>query len=78
MKMHVKEREIIVGAAALATVVALPRIGIAIPALGPVSRPLVTILIGFALAGVFDGGGTVGDVVEGIGFGLIARGAMGI
>lgn len=74
--MRVKEREVIVGAAALVTVVALPRIGIAVPSIGPLSSPVVLILAGFLLAGVVDGGGTGGDIIEGVGYGLIARGAM--
>lgn len=76
MKFRVKEREVIVGAAALATVIALPRIGFAVPSIGPLSSPVVQILIGFALAGMVDGGGTGGDVIEGIGYGFIARGAL--
>ena len=76
MKLRFKEREVVVGAAALATVIALPRIGFAVPALGPLSSPVVSILIGFALAGMVADGGTAGAAIEGIGYGFIARGAM--
>ncbi len=71
-----KESAVIVGVATAGTVIALRKAGIAIPALGPLSSPIVSILLGFVLAGVVDGGGTTGDVVEGIGYGLIAAGAL--
>ena len=76
MKFHLKEREVVVGAAAAVTVIGVKRIGVPIPALGPLSSPMVAILLGFVLAGMVDGGGTGGDVIEGVGYGLIAYGAL--
>jgi hypothetical protein len=76
VKFHMKETAVIVGVATAGTVIALRRSGLAIPALGPLSSPVVTILLGFVLAGVVDGSGTGGDVIEGIGYGLIAAGAI--
>ena len=76
MKFHMKEAALVTGVATAGAVIALRRSGIAVPALGPLSSPVVTILLGFVLAGVVDGSGTGGDIIEGIGYGLIAAGAL--
>lgn len=47
-----------------------------VPALGNVGAPLVTIALGAAIAVLPSQEGTVGDVLEGIGYGLITVGVL--
>lgn len=47
-----------------------------IPALGNVGAPLVTIALGAAIAILPSTEGQAGDVIEGIGYGLIAVGVL--
>ena len=80
MRFGLKDREVITGAAAAVTGFVVIKQGVLgkLPAVGPVSQPLLAILIGFALAGFVDGGGTTGDVVSGIGYGFIVAGAAAL
>lgn len=76
MRFH--QSEAITAAAAGVTVYALAKTGLGarIPSIGGLSAGIVAIVIGAFLAVVFDGQGTVGDVTEGVGYGLIAFGAL--
>lgn len=47
-----------------------------IPAVGPVGAPIATIALGAILVMMNPASGTVGKVVEGVGFGLVAIGAL--
>lgn len=80
MRFGVKEREVITGAAAAVTGFVVIKQGVLgkLPAFGPISQPLAAILVGFVLAGMIDGGGTTGDVIEGIGYGFIVAGAAAL
>lgn len=80
MKFHVKEREVVIGVAAAATAFFGVRQGIVqkVPALGPLSGPVVTLLLGFGIASLVDGGGLGGDAITGVGVGLIVTGALGL
>jgi hypothetical protein len=72
------ERRIVVAAAAGGVAFAGSRFGVLkqIPGLGPVPAAAVTIALGVVLAAFVDKGGTLGAVVEGAGYGLIAVGAL--
>lgn len=76
VKVH--QAELVTAAAAAVTVYGVAKTGFAsrIPAFGGVSAPIVMILLGGFLAVVWDGSGTTGDIVEGVGYGLIAFGAL--
>ena len=76
MRLH--EAQAVKAVAAGATAFAATKYGLAamVPALGPVGAPIVTIAIGVALAVFLDHSGTVGDVVEGAGYGLIIVGVF--
>lgn len=80
MKFHLKEREVLIGATTGVTAFLLLKQGWVgrIPALGPASGPIVAILAGIALAGMVDGSGTGGDIIDGVGYGLIAAGAVNL
>jgi hypothetical protein len=80
VKFHLKEREVLIGATTGVTAFLLIKQGwvARVPALGPASGPIVAILAGIVLAGMVDGGGTGGDILEGVGYGLIAAGAVNL
>lgn len=78
MALRLHESEAVTALSAGATVFAASRFGLLamIPAAGPLGAPLVTIAIGVAIAVLWDGEGSLGDVTEGIGYGLIAAGVL--
>ena len=80
MKFRLKEREVILGASAAVTTFVGVRYGIVgrVPAIGPASGGIVLLLIGVALAAMVDGGGTGGEVITGVGIGLMATGALAL
>lgn len=47
-----------------------------IPSLGPVSAPLAAIILGFVIATMGGKGGLAGDVIQGVGYGLVGVGAL--
>lgn len=47
-----------------------------IPGIGPVPAAAVTILLGLFLAGGIGQGGTTGELISGVGIGLVALGAL--
>lgn len=78
--MRVHQPQLITAIATGATVFVASRYGLLkmIPALGNVGAPLVTIALGVAVAALPSVEGTTGDVLEGIGYGLIAAGVLEI
>jgi hypothetical protein len=80
MKLGLREKEVVTGLAAGATAFVVIKKGLAasIPAVGPVSQPLMLILVGIAISSFVDGGGIGGDVVTGVGYGLICAGAAAL
>ena len=76
--MRVHQPPLITAAAAGATVWVASRYGLLamIPALGNVGAPLVTIALGIAIAALPSVEGETGDVIEGIGYGLVAAGVL--
>jgi uncharacterized membrane protein len=76
MKFH--EAEAVTAAAAGLTVYGLVRTGLGsrIPALDGLSSAIVAIILGAFLAVIWDGQGTVGNALEGVGYGLIAYGVL--
>lgn len=80
MRFALREREIVTGAVAGVTafIVVKKGIGSAIPAIGPITPPIGLIILGLAIASFIDGEGMTGDLASGIGFGLIAAGAVAL
>lgn len=80
MKFRLSERELVVAAATGATAFVVVKQGVLnrIPAIGPASPPIVAILLGIAVASMIDGEGTAGAAIEGVGYGLIAAGAIAL
>lgn len=80
MKFRFREREVVIVVAAGATAYLGAKQGIVqkVPSVGGLSGPVVTMLLGLALASFVDGGGMTGDVVTGIGAGLVVTGALGL
>jgi hypothetical protein len=76
--VELSQGTIIKGAAAGVTVLAATKFGVIdrIPSVGGVNRGIVLVALGFALAIAVRPGGTLNDVTEGAGFGLIALGAL--
>jgi hypothetical protein len=74
--MPLNERRLLVAAGTAAAVFGASRFGLVklIPAVGPVSAPIATIGLGVILAAWVAKDGTLGAVVEGAGYGLIAIG----
>lgn len=72
------ERKLVVAAGAGVVAFAGTRFGVlkAIPGIGPVPAAAVTILVGLALASWVERPGTAGALIEGIGIGLVAIGAL--
>ena len=80
MKFKLSEREILVAAGAGVTAALAVKLGLLarIPAVGPITPPIGAIVIGVALSAFVDLSGSAGDVVEGVGYGLIAAGAIAL
>ena len=80
MRFKLSEREILVAAATGVTAALAVKHGLLarIPAVGPISPPIGAIVIGLALSSFVDMSGTGGDVLEGVGYGLIAAGAIAL
>jgi hypothetical protein len=76
----VHEPQAVTAIAAGATVFVASRYGLLkmVPALGSVGAPLVTIALGAAIAVLPSVEGTTGDILEGVGYGLIAAGVLEI
>ncbi len=74
----VNERKVIVAVAAGGIAFAGSKYGVLkqIPGLGPVPAAAVTIALGIFLAAFIERPGTLGAVVEGVGYGLVAVGAL--
>lgn len=74
-----RKRGAVAAAAAGATVYFLPRTGLeaAIPKIDGIGAPVIMIALGFALVAVVSVDGDAGAAVEGVGYGLIALGALG-
>ena len=72
------ERRVIVAAGAGLVAFAGTKYGVVkmIPGLGPVPAAAVTVLLGLVLAAYIDKAGTSGAIIEGIGIGLVAIGAL--
>lgn len=62
-----------------ATVYFLPRSGLeaAIPAVGGIGAPIIMIGVGLALVAVVGIDGDAGAALRGVGYGLVALGALG-
>lgn len=77
--MNFRKRGAVAAVAAGATVYFLPRSGIekAIPAIDGIGAPVIMVALGFALVAVVNVEGDAGAAAEGIGYGLIALGALG-
>jgi hypothetical protein len=70
------ERRLTIAAGVAAGVFGASRFGLVklIPAVGPVSAPIATIALGVIVSSWLAKEGTVGAVIEGVGYGLIAIG----
>jgi hypothetical protein len=77
---NLSETEVVTGAATAVTAFVVIKQGLLgkLPAVGPVTQPILAIGIGFAVVAFIDGGGTTGNVVHGLGYGLIAAGAAAL
>jgi len=80
VKFGLKEKELITGAVTGVTVFAGLKYGLVgkLPAVGPLSPPMLAIIIGLVIAAGFDGGGMGGDIFNGVGYGLIAGGVAAL
>ena len=74
----VNEQRVMVAAAAGLTAFAGTRFGLIkmIPAIGPIPAAAATIAVGVLLCAWVSKAGTVGAALEGIGYGLVAVGAL--
>lgn len=74
------ERRVLVAAGVAAGVFAASRFGLVklIPAIGPIPPAIATIALGVVISGWLAKDGTLGAVVEGAGYGLIAIGVAEI
>jgi hypothetical protein len=74
----VNERRVIIAAGAGLVTFAGTKYGVLkqIPGIGPVPAAVVTIALGVALAAYVEKAGTVGALIEGVGYGLVAIGAL--
>jgi hypothetical protein len=79
-KVQVSQSTIVRGASAGAAAFAVVKFGLAdkVPSIDGISRGIVLVALGFALAALVRPGGVLDDVAEGAGFGLIAVGALHI
>lgn len=80
MRVKLSERELVVAAATGATAFVVVKRGLlgTIPTIGPVTPPIGAIILGIAVSSFVDGSGTGGAAIEGIGYGLIAAGAVAL
>ena len=80
IKVQLSQSTIVRGAAAGATAFAVVKFGLAdkVPSLDGISKGIVLVALGFALAAIVRPGGMLDDVTEGAGYGLIAVGALHI
>ena len=74
------ERKVIIAACAGLVTFAGTKYGVLkqIPGLGPVPAAAVTIALGVLLAAFIERPGTTGAILEGVGYGLVAVGALEI
>jgi hypothetical protein len=72
------ERNIVIGAGAGLVAFAGTKYGVLkqIPGLGPVPAAAITIALGLVVASFVERPGTLGAVIEGVGYGLVAVGAL--
>jgi len=72
------ERRIVVAAGAGVVTFVGAKYGVLkqIPGIGPVPAAAVTIVLGVALAAFVEKPGTLGGLIEGAGYGLVAVGAL--
>jgi hypothetical protein len=72
------ERNVIIGVGAGLVAFGGSKYGVLkqIPGLGPVPAAAVTIALGLVLASFVERPGTLGAVIEGVGYGLVAVGAL--
>lgn len=80
MRFKLSERELVVAAATGATAFIVVKRGVlaSIPQVGPVTPPIGAIILGVAISSFIDGAGSGGAAIEGIGYGLIAAGAIAL
>lgn len=76
--MRINERNVVVAAAAGATAYLGPRFLGRVPAIGGVNPAIVSLAAGAFLAIAWAKEGTVGAAIEGVGYGLIASGAIAL
>lgn len=76
MRLHEEQAVTAVGVAAGAYVGA--KYGGALPAFGPLSGPLLLIVIGALVSTILNTSGTTGEAVKGFGFGLVGVGVLGL
>jgi hypothetical protein len=76
--LNVNERKVIIAAGAGIVTFAGTKFGVLkqIPGIGPVPAAAVTIALGIVLASFIERPGTMGAIVEGVGYGLVAVGAL--
>lgn len=72
------ERNVVIAAGAGVVAFAGSKYGVlkSIPGLGPVPAAAVTIALGILLSSFVQRPGTLGAVIEGVGYGLVAVGAL--
>lgn len=75
---RIAEGKAVTAVAVGVTVFAASRSGVLarIPAVGPISAPIATIIIGAILATLLGKAGMTGEILEGAGYGLIAAGVL--
>jgi hypothetical protein len=78
--VQLSQQTIVRGASAGVAAFAVVKFGVAdkVPSIDGISRGIVLVALGFALAALVRPGGVLDDVAEGAGFGLIAVGALHI
>lgn len=76
--MRVHQPQAVTAIAAGGTAFVAARYGLLamIPTLGNVGAPLVTIALGAAIAILPSTEGTTGDIIEGVGYGLVVAGVL--
>jgi hypothetical protein len=74
--MPLNERRVIIAGGVAAGVFVSSKFGLLklIPSIGPVPAPIATIAVGVLLSAWLAKDGTVGAVIEGVGYGLVAIG----
>jgi hypothetical protein len=76
--VKLNESNAVTAAGAAAGAFVAVRYGGQLPAIGPLGGPVLLIVLGGALAALFQTSGTTGDVVHGFGYGLVAVGVVGL